>query len=91
MWSKHPTAWKPCKAFATTLPQLVLVDIQMPLLDGFGVLRELRADQRFSAIPIVALTAFAMQGDKDRALDGRVRCGYIPQARGDRRPARTNP
>jgi len=54
------------RAFA---PDLVLIDIQMPRLDGFGVLRELRSDPRFAEMRVVALTAFAMQGDRERALD----------------------
>ncbi|MGA3041609.1 MAG: response regulator [Bryobacteraceae bacterium] len=57
-------------------PDLVLVDIQMPRLDGYGVLRELRADPRFSGLHVVALTAFAMQGDRERALDAGFD-GYI--------------
>ena len=57
-------------------PDLLLVDIQMPRLDGYGVLRELRADPRFSALQVVALTAFAMQGDRERALDAGFD-GYI--------------
>src|SRR5690349_14914436 len=52
------------------LPDLVLLDLQMPIKDGFQVLHELRADKRFSSIPIVALTASAMLGDKERALLG---------------------
>jgi two-component system cell cycle response regulator DivK len=55
---------------------LVLVDIQMPRLDGYGVLRELRADPRLSGLHVVALTAYAMQGDRDRALDAGFD-GYI--------------
>jgi CheY-like chemotaxis protein len=55
---------------------LVLVDIQMPRLDGYGVLRELRADPRLSNLQVVALTAFAMQGDRERALDAGFD-GYI--------------
>ena len=55
---------------------LVLVDIQMPRLDGYGVLRELRADPRLSGLQVVALTAFAMQGDRERALDAGFD-GYI--------------
>jgi CheY-like chemotaxis protein len=47
---------------------LVLLDLQMPKMDGFSVLAELRRDTRFRAIPIIALTASAMQGDRDRAL-----------------------
>jgi CheY-like chemotaxis protein len=49
-------------------PDLALLDIQMPLLDGNAVVRELRADPRFSRLPVVALTAYAMQGDREKAL-----------------------
>jgi CheY-like chemotaxis protein len=52
----------------TKLPDLVLLDLQMPVKNGFEVLRELRSDKRFVSIPIVALTASAMMGDKDKAL-----------------------
>lgn len=47
---------------------LVLVDLQMPKLDGFGVVAQLRRDARFANTPIVALTASAMHGDRERAL-----------------------
>lgn len=47
---------------------LVLLDLQMPKMDGFRVLAELRKDPRFTDIPIVALTASAMYGDRERAL-----------------------
>ena len=57
-------------------PDLVLVDIQMPRLDGYGVLRELRADEKFDGLHVVALTAFAMHGDRERALDAGFD-GYI--------------
>lgn len=57
-------------------PDLVLVDIQMPHLDGYGVLRELRADPRCAGLRVVALTAFAMQSDRERALDAGFD-GYI--------------
>jgi CheY-like chemotaxis protein len=59
-----------------SVPDLVLADIQMPRLDGYGVLRELRADPRLSGLRVVALTAFAMQGDRERALDAGFD-GYI--------------
>jgi len=59
-----------------TSPDLALVDIQMPHLDGFGVLQALRDDPRFTDLRVVALTAFAMQGDRERAL-GAGFDGYI--------------
>lgn len=49
-------------------PDLVLLDLQMPIKNGYEVLRELRGDERFRKTPIVALTASAMMGDRDRAL-----------------------
>lgn len=49
-------------------PDLLILDLQMPRLDGMGVLAELRAGGGFANIPILALTASAMQGDRERAL-----------------------
>ena len=49
-------------------PDLIIVDLQMPFLDGLGVLQELRRDPRFASVPIVALTASAMQGDREKAI-----------------------
>jgi CheY-like chemotaxis protein len=49
------------------VPHLVLVDIQMSRLDGYGVLRELRADPQFAGLPVVAVTAFAMRRDREQA------------------------
>jgi two-component system, cell cycle response regulator DivK len=50
-------------------PDLIILDLHMPGVDGFGVLRELRRDGEFTNTPIMALTASAMQGDRQRALN----------------------
>ena len=50
-------------------PNLVLMDIQLPDLDGVDALGRLRADARTASIPVVALTAQAMHGDRERFLD----------------------
>ncbi|HXE89876.1 MAG TPA: response regulator [Terriglobales bacterium] len=49
-------------------PDLVLLDVQMPGLDGYAVLGQVRADARLSHLPVIALTAFAMRGDRERML-----------------------
>jgi CheY-like chemotaxis protein len=57
-------------------PELVLVDLQLPGMDGLELVRLLRADARTKEIPIVAVTAYAMKGDDERAL--RAGCdGYV--------------
>jgi CheY-like chemotaxis protein len=48
---------------------LVLLDIQMPKLDGLGVVRQLRQNPRFTSLPVVAVTSYAMRGDREKALD----------------------
>jgi len=47
---------------------LVLLDIQMPVLDGYQVMEQMRAHNQWAEIPVVALTAYAMQGDREHAL-----------------------
>ncbi len=49
-------------------PDLLLLDIQMPVKDGYALLRQLRQGARFSALRVVALTASAMRGDREKAL-----------------------
>ena len=51
-----------------SVPDLVFLDLQMPLQDGFSVIRELRNDSRFRKLPVVAVTASAMIGDRERAI-----------------------
>lgn len=49
-------------------PALILLDLQLPVRSGYEVLNELRRDPQFAALPIIALTASAMQGDQEKAL-----------------------
>lgn len=55
---------------------LILMDIHLPGIDGLSVIREMKADPQTGAIPILALTAHAMRGDKDRFLEAGCD-GYI--------------
>jgi CheY-like chemotaxis protein len=52
-----------------TQPNLILVDIQMPGMDGLTLTRLLKGNPSYQHIPIVALTAFAMKGDEDKARE----------------------
>ena len=55
---------------------LILMDIHLPGIDGLSVIREMKNDPQTGAIPILALTAHAMRGDKDRFLEAGCD-GYI--------------
>jgi CheY-like chemotaxis protein len=57
-------------------PAVALIDLSMPSLDGWGLLRELRADERTRSIHCVAVTAFAGDHDRQRALEAGFD-GYI--------------
>ena len=54
---------------ASALPDLVLMDMSLPVLDGWEATKQLKASQATSHIPVIALTAHAMAGDKDRAIE----------------------
>lgn len=56
-------------ALSDTLPDLILLDIALPGMDGLTFTRHLKADPRTRHILVVALTAFAMKGDDQKALD----------------------
>jgi two-component system cell cycle response regulator DivK len=48
-------------------PDLILMDIQLPILDGYEATRQIKADPNLKAIPIIAVSSFAMKGDEEKA------------------------
>ncbi len=52
----------------TVNPALILLDIQLPLMDGYAVARELRNNPALRYIPIIAVTSYAMVGDREKSL-----------------------
>jgi two-component system cell cycle response regulator DivK len=57
-------------------PDLILLDIQLPTMDGYAVARALRRHEALSRTPIVAVTSYAMPGDREKALEAGC-TGYI--------------
>jgi two-component system cell cycle response regulator DivK len=70
-------------AAAAQQPDLILMDIQLPLLDGYEVTRRLKADPKLRAIPIIVVTSYALSGDEDKAraagCDAYVTKPYSPR------------
>jgi two-component system, cell cycle response regulator DivK len=50
-------------------PDLILMDIQLPVLDGYSATRRIRQDDTLKDVPIIAVTSYAMLGDKEKAIE----------------------
>ena len=68
---------------AAEKPDLILMDIQLPLVDGYEATRRIKANPALSAIPIIAITSYALSGDEDKAraagCDDYVTKPYSPR------------
>jgi two-component system, cell cycle response regulator DivK len=72
------------KAAAAQRPDLILMDIQLPLLDGYEATRRIKADPALRAIPIIVVTSYALSGDESMAraagCDAYITKPYSPRA-----------
>jgi CheY-like chemotaxis protein len=57
-------------------PDLLVLDLGMPVLDGFGTISRIRADPKMAGLPVLAATAYAMRGDREKTLEAGFD-GYI--------------
>jgi two-component system cell cycle response regulator DivK len=64
-------------------PDLILMDIQMPVMDGYEATRRIKADPELKSIPIVAVTSYALSGDEEKAraagCDAYIAKPYSPR------------
>ena len=70
-------------AIAKQRPDLILMDIQLPVMDGYEATRRIKADPELKSIPVIAVTSYALSGDDDKAraagCDGYVTKPYSPR------------
>jgi CheY-like chemotaxis protein len=65
---EYETGFAALDGMAAAKPDLVLLDISLPEMDGTEVLKRMRADDRLKTLPVIALTAHAMSGDREKYL-----------------------
>lgn len=65
-------------ALAEHRPDVILMDVQLPGIDGLELTRHLKSDPMMADIPVIAVTAYAMKGDEQRMLEAGCN-GYIPK------------
>jgi two-component system, cell cycle response regulator DivK len=66
------------RAAGAERPDLILMDIQLPLLDGYEATRQIKADPDLRAIPIIVVTSYALSGDEAKAREAGCD-GYVPK------------
>lgn len=66
--TEYETGPAALEGFRAKRPDLILLDVSLPGMDGLAVLGHLRADERLRTLPVIALTAHAMHGDRERFL-----------------------
>jgi two-component system, cell cycle response regulator DivK len=70
-------------AVARRRPDLILMDIQLPIMDGYEATRRIRTNPDLESVPIIAVTSYALAGDENKALaagcDGYVTKPYSPR------------
>lgn len=66
------------KILTTTVPDLILMDLQLPEMDGFTATRIIKSGERLKSVPVLALTASAMKGDEEKILKKGFD-GYVPK------------
>jgi two-component system, cell cycle response regulator DivK len=70
-------------AVARRRPDLILMDIQLPIMDGYEATRRIRTNSDLKSVPIIAVTSYALAGDENKALaagcDGYVSKPYSPR------------
>ncbi len=65
---EYETGVAALEGLRTMVPDLVLLDISLPEMDGTDVLRKMKEDPKLASVPVIALTAHAMHGDRERFL-----------------------
>jgi len=57
------------RSIEESCPDILLLDLNMPILDGFATVRKIRENPSLASLPVLAVTAYAMQGDREKVLD----------------------
>ena len=66
--TEYVSAYEALRGLKSSVPDLIILDISLPGMDGVELLEQLRTDHRLKSLPVVALTAHAMAGDRERYL-----------------------